>query len=137
MLDESARFLQCYALMKTTPLPLKHSTHGSPSRLALLLIALALACFALLPLTYAQCPQNCSNDSNTGLGIGALQNTTTGGANTAIGTDALYNNTTGSQNTAIGRSALQNNSTGGNNTAIGEEALIDNTIGFYNTAVGD
>jgi hypothetical protein len=118
---------------KTTTLPLKDSMKP----LALLLILLASACFALAPKASAQCPQTCDGVTfNTALGIDALVNNTTGGNNTAIGYAALQNNVTGEANTANGYIALLSNTTGLGNTATGYQTLISNTTGERNTANG-
>ena len=74
---------------------------------------------------------------NTGLGVNALANNTTGLGNTATGGRALFLNSTGSRNTSIGEDALLNNSTGNDNTAEGNGALFANTTGNDNTAVGN
>jgi hypothetical protein len=58
-------------------------------RRGLLLIPLALACFALAPAAQAVCREGCSDTDNTFLGDYALLNNTTGFSNTAIGWDAL------------------------------------------------
>jgi hypothetical protein len=126
-----------------------------PFRLALLLIPLAVACFALSPLVRAVDPppdggypnQNTAEgedalfslttgDNNTAIGFNALFSNTIGTTNTATGALALYNNTTGFTNTATGTFALYNNTTGYSNTAIGQAALQYNTTGYYNTAIG-
>src|SRR2546423_7217298 len=121
---------------KTLPTtePMNHSSRHCGT-VAALLIALALACFALSPQATAVCQQGCdlSND-NTFLGDDALLNNTTGGINTAIGADALFNNTTGDVNTAIGVIALFSNTTGSRNTANGWPALYSHTTGTFNTA---
>jgi trimeric autotransporter adhesin len=78
-----------------------------------------------------------AQDQNTTLGVGALQNNTTGGNNTAIGVQTLFENTTGGVNTAIGIQALFNNTTGELNTAVGNNALGSNTTGDANTAIGN
>ena len=92
-----------------------------------------------------------AGNTNTALGVAALQANTTGTYNTAVGERALYSNTTGVNNTAIGVAlynnttgvnntaigvALYNNTTGANNTAIGHSALYSNTTGANNTAIG-
>src|SRR5262245_1183004 len=118
--------------MKTTTLQLKHSMNRSHWPLALLLIPLALACFALSPQAQAVCRQGC-DVNNTFLGEDALPNTG-GAANTAIGYQALFSNTGGSENTAIGSGALTNNTLGVHNTATGASALFNNTVGLQNTA---
>ena len=122
--------------MKMTTLPLKHSMSLSPVRLALLLIPLALVCFALAPPTPAQCPQICDSNSNTALGDSALVNDTTGTDNAAIGFGTLANNTTGDGNTAIGSGALGGNTTASYNTATGNGALSLDS-GDSNTANGN
>jgi hypothetical protein len=73
---------------------------------------------------------------NTAVGLGALQNNTTGNQNTATGSGALFSNTVGNDNTANGQGALYLNTAGNENTAIGEQALYFNTTGIDNTAVG-
>src|SRR5262245_9384805 len=78
-----------------------------------------------------------AQDQNTSLGVGALQNNTTGGDNTAIGFQTLFLNTTGEINTAIGAQALIQNTTGELNTAIGNNALGGNLTGNLNSAIGN
>jgi hypothetical protein len=119
--------------MKTTTLQLKHSMNHYP--LALLLIPLALVCFALSPQARATCQDGCLTNNNTVLGDNALLNNTSGSQNTANGASALLNNTTGSNDTAIGFTALLSNTTGSENTAIGLGALYFNN-GSWNTAIG-
>jgi hypothetical protein len=114
-----------------------HSMNRGPFRLVLLLIPLALVCFALLPQARAVCQEGCNiPNENTFLGDDALVNNTTGLANTATGHDALSSNTEGGSNTANGRSALFSNTTGNFNTATGENALFRNTAANFNTATG-
>ena len=124
--------------MKTTTLPLKHSVNLSPVRLALLLIPLAVACFALSPTARAvtPAPDGGYPGRNTAEGDSALFSLTMGFDNTAIGFDALYSNTTGNDNTAVGFEALVFNTTGFANTANGVDALLSNTTGGSNTATG-
>ena len=130
--------------------------NSSPYQLALLLIPLALACFAFSPRARAVCQEGCDItnantflgedaliNNTTGIGIGntatgyqALLSNTTGFANTANGAVALTANTTGTNNTATGTGALQFNITGAENTANGNGALGENTTGSYNTANG-
>jgi len=101
------------------------------------LVALAFACFALVPQARAVCQEGCLSSNNTALGEDALISNTTGFDNTAIGLDALFSNTTGSANTATGWTALQSNTTGFNNTANGSNSLARNTTGINNTATGE
>src|SRR5439155_1740249 len=124
--------------MKTTTLPLKHSVNLSPVRLALLLIPLAVACFALSPTARAvtPAPDGGYPGRNTAEGDSALFSLTMGFDNTAIGFDALYSNTTGKSNTASGVGALNFNTTGFFNTAMGDGALFNNTTGNNNIALG-
>jgi len=109
-------------------------TQSKNTTLLLVLIALVLACFALLPQARAVCQEGCSSD-NTFLGDDALVSNT-GSGNTAVGADALLQNTTGNFNTATGTAALVANSTGSSNSAYGDDALQSNTTGSNNTAVG-
>jgi len=92
------------------------------------------------------------SQSDTGVGIEALDALTTGGncvavgyragtaissgvMNTAIGSNALKSLTTSSNNTGIGAYALTV-VTGGNNTAMGQDALKAVTSGAYNIGIG-
>ena len=121
--------------MKTTILPLKHSINRSHCPLALLIIPLALACFAPSPQARGTCQQGCLTNDNTVLGDDALLNNTAS-FNTAIGFEALQQNTSGGGNTATGYIALLYNTTGSNNTVTGADALLNNTTGNGNTAIG-
>jgi hypothetical protein len=123
--------------MKTTTLQLKHSMNRLSRQLALLLITLALACFALAPQARAVCQDTCLTNDNTVQGDSALISLTTGTDNTAVGFSALSSNTIGSHNTAIGSQALLSNTITGDNTAVGYKALYSNTTGADNTATGE
>jgi len=107
----------------------------APCQLALVLISLALACFALSPTAQAVCQDGCFSNFNTAQGDSALS-TNTGFNNTATGFHAMFSNATGEANTANGADALFSNTTGSNNTADGTDALSNNTIGLQNTAAG-
>ncbi|HEY4270767.1 MAG TPA: tail fiber domain-containing protein [Candidatus Udaeobacter sp.] len=139
--------------MKTTLFLLRHSMNLSPLRLALLLIPLVLACFALLPQARAVCQEGCdtinantflgdeallnhSGVSNTAVGSSALKNNLNAGWNTAVGVEALLSNTIGHDNTAVGVGALEFNTVGTGNTATGSDALFGNTSASGNTATG-
>jgi Tfp pilus assembly protein PilV len=67
----------------------RHSTHTAS--LFSVLIAALIFSLSLAGVAAAQ--------GNTSLGIGALQNNTTGDFNTAIGLDALVSNTSGGSDT--------------------------------------
>jgi hypothetical protein len=126
------------------------------------LIALALACFALLPRAQAVTPEllpapvpdgaytgfntaeglnalfnvnTAVGQFNTALGFAALKLDTTGAHNTGVGAQAMLNNN-GSYNTAVGENALVHNTTGSMNMALGQGALANNLIGNFNTAMG-
>jgi hypothetical protein len=122
-----------------TTLYLKKPMGRSSLRLALLLIPLVFACFALSPMAQAVSPPPDGDypGGNTAEGFKALfhLNPQDGGFNTAVGFYSLFSNTTGSFNTALGAGALDLN-TGHNNTATGAAALLLNTTGSNNTAVG-
>jgi hypothetical protein len=77
-----------------------------------------------------------SGGQNTGAGVLALQNNTTGTANTALGDSALTFNQSGSDNTAVGSGALLENTAGSFNTADGYSALLNNKTGGGNVAIG-
>jgi hypothetical protein len=121
-----------------TTLRLIKAIGRSPSRLALLLIPLVFACFALSPAAQAVSPPPVGGYSgqNTATGDYALFNLTRGTRNTAIGFQALNTNTTGGNNTAIGFFALQDNPTGRNNIALGYSAGIF-TAGDNNIHIGN
>jgi len=76
----------------------------------------------------------------TVVGVGALNNNTTGSNNNSVGVNALAANTTGSYNIAMGDSALTSNTTASNNTAVGYQAGYSQTTGGagggYNTFIG-
>src|SRR5262249_15046598 len=122
--------------MKTKTSLTRKSMSRSPVPLALLLIPLALAWFALAPQADATCREGCLTLNNTVLGDDALVNNVSGGNNTALGDSALSQNTFGVDNTATGSAALFSNISGGGNTANGDDALAFNTTGSNNTAVG-
>ena len=111
----------------------------SSSRLALLLIPLVFACFALSPMAQAVSPppDGAYPGQNTAEGDKALfsLSPTDGAFNTAIGWRSLFYNITGSLNTGVGAGTLVLN-TSHNNTAVGAGALLLNTTGDGNTANG-
>jgi trimeric autotransporter adhesin len=125
--------------MKTknmTTLHLKKSADRSPLRLGFFLMALVLACFALLPSVQASPDPAPPPVSNTRDGQGSLAAITTGLNNSAFGTNALNKLTIGSNNAAQGNSAQFSLIDGINNTALGVLALRLNAHGDANTAVG-
>src|ERR1700719_311343 len=94
----------------------------------LVLITIALVCFALSPKAQAvsPAPDGGYPGGNTAEGQSALFSRTTGGYNTAVGFLSLRSDTTGQLNTAIGAGTLLAN-TGDENTATGAGALLSNT----------
>ena len=119
--------------MKTTDIK---SIGQSPLRLGFRLIALAVACFGLLPGARATDLDGVLPNGNTADGLGVLTNLTTGHFNTGSGWYSLASDQAGSWNTAFGIATLYNNDDGQDNTAVGVGALFRNTIGNDNTAYG-
>jgi hypothetical protein len=139
---------------------IRNSISYSPLRRSLPVIAVALACFALLPVPKAfgvsPAPDGGYPGQNTAEGEDALFDLTTGTDNSATGYHALYNISSGSRNTGTGSGALSSNNpgpvtssdntatgynalaknTGSEDTATGSGALGNNTSGQTNTAVG-
>ena len=74
--------------------------------------------------------------TNTRVGVGCLDNITSGSQNTALGYRALLSATDGASNTAVGSRALNQNGGGQANVAVGNDALLSNTGGDKNCAVG-
>jgi hypothetical protein len=103
----------------------------------LLIIGLALACFALSQRAQGVMPPPPGGYPNftTAAGDNALQSLTAGVGNTAIGNFSLLSVTTGNTNTAVGALSLDLN-TADSNTATGAAALLFNTTGTDNTAYG-
>ena len=124
---------------------------SKPSASAIMLVAAALACFAVSPMALGRpvptptptptatppVGEDRGNNNSAAENVDALNINTTGQYNTAHGWHALSANTTGSQNTANGSYALSSNMTGGSNTAVGAYSLQNNTTGSYNNALGD
>jgi hypothetical protein len=125
---------------KMTTLHSRKSIGRSPWWRGLLLIPLAVACFALwlAPNAFgvSPAPDGGYINDNTAEGTNALFSLTIGGANTANGFEALFSNTYGGGNTATGCQALNHNTYGAGNTATGGDALFSNTTASYNTANG-
>src|SRR5439155_686955 len=121
----------------TTP-DLEKSMSRSPLRLALLLIPITVACFALSPTARAvtPAPDGGYPGFNTAEGDNALLSLTTGRSDTAVGCQTLPTNTTATSNTANSAQAIQINTTASDNTATGESGLFSNTTGINSTADG-
>jgi trimeric autotransporter adhesin len=124
--------------LKTTTLAVRNLFPPATAGRGFLLVAVALAWFALLPTARAvtPAPDGGYANQNTAEGTNALFTLTTGLDNTAIGFEALFSNTTGGFNTATGFQALSSNTTVFDNTATGVNALFSNTTGGANTANG-
>ena len=76
-------------------------------------------------------------NTNTALGVRAINSASSGSQNTAIGFEALFATNSGASNTAIGNRALRANGVGSNNVAIGRDALLVNLSGTKNIAIGN
>jgi trimeric autotransporter adhesin len=73
---------------------------------------------------------------NTGVGYAAVTALNTGTANTGLGYAALHDLLTGNENTAVGRGAMYNSVDGNQNVAMGVETLYENVDGNQNVALG-
>lgn len=76
-------------------------------------------------------------NTNTAVGVRAINSVSSGSQNTAFGFETLYTTNTGAANTAIGNRALRANGVGSNNVAIGRDALLVNLSGDKNIAIGN
>jgi hypothetical protein len=79
---------------------------------------------------------NTSGAYNSAIGYASLYANTSGGANAANGCEALFSNVSGNNNTASGFGALYSNISGSDNCAYGFEALFSSTTASHNTASG-
>ena len=74
--------------------------------------------------------------TNTRLGVGCLDNVSSGSQNTATGYRALVTVNAGASNTAFGSRALNQVGVGNANVAVGNDALLNITNADQNVAVG-
>lgn len=75
-------------------------------------------------------------DYNTAVGFASMStNAVTGDFNTGVGIQACRDISSGTQNSAFGAGSLRDNQAGSNNTAVGFTSLVQ-TSGSGNTAVG-
>ncbi len=77
-----------------------------------------------------------TDNRNTGVGYGALNQVVSGSSNVAMGYESLYHDQSGYDNVSIGDRALYDNTEGYGNTALGFNALYDNQSGDGNVALG-
>ena len=101
------------------------------------LVALLLACFAILQNAQAvvPAPNGGYPGGNTAEGQAALLSPTSGTFNTAIRFVSLKSLTDGQFCMGVGAGTLLANTADGN-TATGAEALLSNTLGINNTPIG-
>ena len=78
-----------------------------------------------------------SVNTNTALGVRAINSASSGSQNTGIGYEALFTTNSGAANTAIGNRALRANGVGSNNIALGRDAQLVNLDGDNNISVGN
>src|SRR5438067_2173354 len=123
-----------------TTLHFKKSIGRSLSwRCGLILVPLALVCFAFVQNTQAVNPPPDGGypGANTAEGTDALFSLTSGIANTAVGQNALHDNTTGTHNTAVGRRALESLTDGSNNVSVGWRSGDNLATGSDNSFLGN
>ena len=78
-----------------------------------------------------------SVNTNTAVGVQALNSITSGSQNTGYGYQALFTTNSGAANTAIGNRALRANGIGSNNIAIGRDSMLVTLDGTKNVAIGN
>ena len=76
-------------------------------------------------------------NTNTAVGVQALNSITSGSQNTGYGYQALFTTNSGAANTAIGNRALRANGIGSNNIAIGRDSMLVTLDGTKNVAIGN
>jgi len=76
-------------------------------------------------------------NTNTAVGVRAIQSVSNGSQNTAVGFEALLATNSGASNTAIGNRVLRANGVGIKNVGLGSDVLLVNTSGEKNVAVGN
>ena len=80
---------------------------------------------------------NSNVNTNTAVGVSALNSITSGSQNTGYGYQALFTTNAGAANTAIGNRALRANGIGSNNIAIGRDSMLVSLDGTKNVAIGN
>jgi hypothetical protein len=76
-------------------------------------------------------------NTNTRVGVQALQSNSSGSQNTAFGYQSLFTNNAGASNTAVGHRVLRVNGVGSNNVGVGKDVLLVNLSGSRNIGVGN
>ena len=76
-------------------------------------------------------------NTNTRVGVQALQANTSGSQNTAYGYQCLFTNNSGASNTALGHRVLRACGVGNNNIGVGKDALLVTLSGSKNVAIGN
>jgi len=76
-------------------------------------------------------------NTNTAVGVRAINSASSGSQNTALGYEALFTANTGASNTAVGLRALRACGVGASNIAIGRDALLTLLSGDKNIAIGN
>ena len=80
---------------------------------------------------------NSAVNTNTAVGVQALNSITSGSQNTGYGYQALFTTNSGAANTAIGNRALRANGIGANNIAIGRDSMLVSLDATKNVAIGN
>ena len=76
-------------------------------------------------------------NTNTAVGVRAINAVTSGSQNTALGFETLLTTNAGAANTAIGNRVLRSNGVGNKNVGIGSDVMLVNLSGSKNVGLGN
>ena len=76
-------------------------------------------------------------NTNTAVGVRAINAVTSGSQNTAYGFETLLTTNAGAANTAVGNRVLRSNAVGNKNVGLGSDVMLVNLSGSKNVGVGN